>query len=300
MSELLLVPLLAVHLLCVNVASAGPLVAIWLDWRANRDELAARVGRFLVWISFILLVAGSCFGLLLGFSLWSDSYRSVFELFQRRIYFGFWEILFSLVLMLFCASWWSLVPKSSTVGRSFRSLLQVLAATNLLYHFPFLFVVLSDVANGHTSPKEVIDAADFRQIIATGSVWIRVVHIWLASFAVTGITLIGFALWYTPRGDDEAFRASVWGGRIALLPTMLQIPVGLWVLVQLPRAAQQRLLGGDIFGSSLLVVSIVGALGLLHLLAAVAFGDASRKTQSRTVSLMLLVVFLMTVVLKRV
>ena len=30
--------LLAVHLLCVNLASGGPLLAAWLDWRGTRDQ----------------------------------------------------------------------------------------------------------------------------------------------------------------------------------------------------------------------------------------------------------------------
>jgi hypothetical protein len=33
--------LLAMHLLCVNVASGGPLVAAWLDWRGTTPLLQA-------------------------------------------------------------------------------------------------------------------------------------------------------------------------------------------------------------------------------------------------------------------
>src|SRR5688500_10052682 len=40
--------LLAAHLLCVNVAAGGPLVAAWLDWRGVRgDEAAGRAARWL-------------------------------------------------------------------------------------------------------------------------------------------------------------------------------------------------------------------------------------------------------------
>jgi hypothetical protein len=300
LSELILASLLAGHLLCVNVASAGPLVSIWLDWReAGGDDLAGKAGRFLSWTATTLLILGSCLGLLLGVCLWSDDYRTLLEIFQRRVSFGIWEIVFSLFLMLLCSVWWHLRRHTSRGGRILRTMLQFLAGTNLLYHFPFLFVILSDISKGRTeAPAEAIGSAQFRQLIADGSVLARVTHIWLASFAVTGLVLIVFAIRTTT--DSESARAGRWGGRLALLATVLQIPAGVWVLVQLPRAAQLGMLGGDPLASCLLLGSIMLTLVLLHSLSAVAFGEAHRRALVQSTSVMILIVFLMTAVLRRI
>jgi hypothetical protein len=46
--QLVLVLVFAAHLLCVNVASAGPLVAAGLDWLEGRgNRLAGEAGRYL-------------------------------------------------------------------------------------------------------------------------------------------------------------------------------------------------------------------------------------------------------------
>ncbi len=297
--EVALTTLLAAHLLCVNVASAGPVVAIWLDWReAAGDSLAGQAGRFLCWAATGLLVVGSGLGLLLGAAQWSPAYREILRVFQRRISFGVWEILFSLLLMLLCAIWWSRRPESSRAARGWRTVLQVAASTNLLYHFPFLFVVLSDALKGHiTVGSEPVGSGQFRQLISESTVWARVTHIWLASFAVTGLVLIFFAMRH--HTDNDATRVAKWGARLGLLASVPQIPVGIWIAITSPRPTQLALLGGDLVSSSLLAASILLTLALLHSLAAAAWGDSHRKHQLQAVAVMLLVVFLMTAVLRR-
>lgn len=300
MSELLVAPVLALHLVCVNIASAGPCVAIWFDTReAQGNQFAGGLGRFLTWASTTLLVVGSGLGLLLGYLKWNQEYRALLEVFQRRIVFGAWEILFSLVLMLICATWWSIRGRRSRPERYIRNFLLLLAATNLLYHFPFLFVVLSETQQGSLpQPDGLLDAAHFRQMIGTPSVLAKVVHIWLASFAVTGIAMLARAIWN--RSDpDSSNHDAIRGGRLALMVTIAQLPVGIWLLLQLPRTTQHALLGGDPIAACLLVASVVLSLGLMHVLAAISFGDPSHSNLRRAVASMLLIVFMMTAVLQR-
>jgi hypothetical protein len=292
----------ALHLLCVNVSTAGPLVCLWLEWREGRgDELAGRAGRYLAGLSLTLLVLGGVLGLLLGYLLWTPGLREALLRLPSKIYFGVWELVFSLVCMGLHLLWWRAAPSCSRWLRVGRSLLPLLAGTNLLYHFPVLFVVIAQIANSASPAGDVIDASAFRQRMLDGEVLARAAHFTLASFAVTGVALFGFALRIARRGADESDvnRVAAWGGRIALVTTLLQIPAGIWVLFQVPADVQSRLLGGDLLGAALLALSIVAALMLLHNLAAVAMGDAQRGVLIRSMTMMVLVVVLMTGTLQR-
>jgi len=92
---------------------------------------------------------------------------------------------------------------------------------------------------------------------------------------------------------EAAHRVAVWGGRIALVPTLIQIPVGLWILFQLPDPVRDQFMGQDLVCTAMLGLSVFGALGLMHFLSSIALGDASRRKLMLAMSLMFLVVLLM-------
>jgi hypothetical protein len=85
---------------------------------------------------------------------------------------------------------------------------------------------------------------------------------------------------------------AVSGGRIALAATLLQIPVGLWVLSALPQ--QSLLLGSDAVATLLFGGSVLGSLALLHQLAIWSLGDISRRRVWLSTALLCAVVLLMT------
>ncbi|MBI2478595.1 MAG: hypothetical protein HYV60_08135 [Planctomycetia bacterium] len=144
-------------------------------------------------------------------------------------------------------------------------------------------------------PKKV-DAAIFRSLMTESSVLARSVHFCLASFAVTGVALIGHGQWLLRKdeADEVGSRIAIWGARIALVPTVLQVLVGVWVLSVLPPLMQQRLMGRDPVAASAFGLSILGALWLMHQLSAVAFGDTKPRTLKLAIHLMYTVVILMT------
>src|SRR6478736_699498 len=89
--ELAIIPLLALHLLCVNVASAGPLVCIFLEWREGRnDPLAGQVATYLGRISFWTLLLGGVLGLAIGALLWTDQYETLWT--KTMAYKASWGI----------------------------------------------------------------------------------------------------------------------------------------------------------------------------------------------------------------
>lgn len=289
--------ILALHLMCMNIASAGPLVCVWLDWKAGGgNEVAQRAARFLAWKSLVLLMVGIVFGLIVAAFLWNDAYHDLMHVFMYKIKWGAWELLFSLVLMSFYAVLVARGAPRHLASKLGRATLAVLAATNLLYHFPVLFIVISEVAGGYLDVPEQVDAAIFRSLMQEDSVLARSVHFWVASFAVTGVALIGYGKWLLRKDEQKetGSRIAVWGARIALVPTLLQILVGVWVLSALPPMMQRRLMGSDLLVASAFGLSLIGALWLMHQLSAVAFGDTRPRTLQLAIHLMYAVVILMT------
>jgi hypothetical protein len=294
--------LLALHLICVNVAAAGPLVCLWLEIREGRgDTLAGRAGRYLAGSAVWLLLAGIALGLLMGWLLWSEEYVGALRQVRSRAWYGVWEIGFSLALMLVHAAWWFFRPNSGRWERAARCAAPLLSGTNLMYHFPPLFVVISQLSASPPASREPLTSAQFMALMLSGEVLARSTHFWLAAAAMCGVMLIGYALRLRRRGaaEDDVRRVALWGGRLALAPTLAQLGVGLWVLLALPAQVQFALLGGDPIGAALLGLSLVAALALTHQLAAVSFGDVRRESLLRAMMAMVLVVLLMSATLER-
>ena len=66
---------------------------------------------------------------------------------------------------------------------------------------------------------------DFRRAILDPEVFSQFLHHVLASFAVVGVAMMGYALRVERRGGaaDDVRRVAIWGGRTALVPTLLQL-----------------------------------------------------------------------------
>jgi hypothetical protein len=288
--------LLAAHLMCMNVAAAGPLVCLPLEWKEGRGvTLAGRAGRYLAGGGVVLLLVGALLGLAMGALLWNDAYLAAIRHIRSRIEFGAWELLFSLVLMTGHYFWWRARPSCSAGERWLRMVLPFLAGTNSLYHFPPLFVILSQLASTTGPLGEPMSSAEFRARMLEPEVLSRSAHFVLAAFAMCGVMLIGYALRSGRRGaaEEDVRRVAVWGGWLALVPTLAQLLVGLWLLLSLPEPIKTALLGGDLTGSFLLGLSIVAALILMHHLSVIAFGDTQRRLLVRAMVSMVVAVTLM-------
>jgi hypothetical protein len=297
MLDIAIVLVHSLHLLCMNVAAAGPLVCVGLDWMERHGNSAAgEAGRWLAATALIALLLGAALGTALGALLWDASYAAVLQRLPSKIHAGIWELLFSLVLLAVYLAWWYRRREAKKIERLLRSALAVLLATNLLYHFPVLFAIISKLNLQPAVGGGVIDSADFRRRLLDSYVASRSVHFVLASLAVSGVALIAYAV-RRSAGEKEATawaRLAQTGGWIGLLPSLAQIPIGLWVVTGLPSEAKRRLMGQDPLGSVLLLVSVLAALWLMHLLAAVALGNASPRKCRLAVGATVLVVLLMT------
>ena len=298
MSLVLVAITLAAHLICMNVASAGPLLAVWMDWKSYRGcDDSSRAGRVLTLWSLITLMLGILLGLTLGWMLWTETYAAVIRRIWYKVHFGIWEVVFSLALALLCLWLWKPTGVPSGKKRTFRSLCAALSATNLLYHFPPLMYVISQMVRNGQTTGEPIDAALFRQKLVDVHLAAHTTHFWLASVAVSGLVPI-LDYWHRTRNTTVSSHAALSSGRIALAASVLQIPVGIWVLATSPTMMGARLLGGQVPASLAFGGAVLMALSMMHRLANIAFGDLNRRALLVTCCLMGAVVFLMTLALQ--
>jgi hypothetical protein len=299
--RLLTALVLAGHLLCMNLATAGPLICLWLDRRARTgDPDAWPAVRLLAAWSAYAAALGAAAGLALGALYWSADYRHLLGLFASRIGWGAIEFLFSLVLLAVYAGWILARPVAGRAEWLGRSTAALLAATNLLYHFPPLFTMLASAAAGQIELSSRVDSATFRQLLMRGDVLALTAHYALASLAVSGALVAVAGSGLLGRSRTAGTRSALAGARVALAATILQLPVGLWVTLQIAPTAQHRLLGEDLAGTGLFLAAISVTFWLLHQLAAMALGDVSEQAGRRVAIAICAVVLLMSAVLQRV
>ncbi len=297
--------LVAVHLIAVNLAGAGPLVALWMEWRGTRRNQPKLwdVARTVAKCTIAAVGIGVALGLLALAAMTTPEAGGgpanyTFALKQvpaSRWWFAVAEILFYLACMAAYLVWLRQAPRWRLVHRA----LAIAASTNLLYHFPALFTILAIVP---TRPELIgvpLERALFHQLLLDPETLARVAHVWLASFAVSGLALawIGWRE-LRQRGGSAIEFAIVAGGRLALGATLLQIPVGVWVLLTLPQTQQNRLMGGEAICTAIFGTSILAGLMLMHHLAILALGDISRRRLIMSTAMMGGVILLMTAALQ--
>ncbi|QEG35164.1 hypothetical protein Pr1d_24560 [Bythopirellula goksoeyrii] len=286
----------------MNLASAGPLCFLWLRWD-NRlaDDSQNQVGRLRLQM-FRWSVAAYLLGMVLGVLLWlvlpGDGLAQALARFPSRAFgFAAAELLFSLVCMLPLALDWRFLQ-----GRSWLSkLLAVMSATNLLYHFPPLMAIVGQLAsNPHWAKEPVLDRSVLLNLMAQWHVLALSCHFVLASVTVAAMA----TLWLASQANSAAemnakMQKSIrHAGLVALLTTLLQIPVGVWLLASTPAATRTALMGGSLVTSLIFVVAMTGTLILLQRLASIVLGDFGESTLRGACWLVLVIIFLMAATLR--
>jgi hypothetical protein len=295
--------LLAVHLMCMNVASGAPLVALWLEWKDRRgDVIAPQAARYLAAAAVIALFVGALLGLMLGWLRWTPAYQEIWQVqLSRKLKWGLVELGVSATMLVAYWLWrrWADLPTRR--GFLGRSALLLLTSTNLLYHFPPILIIASKLADGAFPaaadvPSGVIDPPAFRRLMAFDEIPALSVHFALASVAMAGLMLLGLAVRrlksdLDPRG---AKRIASWGGWSALIATGLQLVVGLWLLATTPPDLQAQLTGSALWPTLCLGTSLALVVWLLRELSEITLGEPTRGGMIRAMIAMTLVILLMT------
>jgi hypothetical protein len=296
MIEAVVIPLLAIHLVAVNVGSAGPLAAAWLLQRSSeadapRRRLAQRVARG----TFLSLLIGLALGGALLLLPLPGMQAALQRLPERTYIFAAAELLFSVA----CGIGLIYAARSERPRPALAWLLALLSSSNLLYHFPPLMIVMGELAvDPRWSGHELIDHAAMLRLWMRPEVASLWAHFVLASLAAGPIA----ALWLQ---RDEAGNGNVGmaptSRRLAswaLAATVLQLPVGVWVAVAAEASTREALMGGSVAASASFIVGVFAALGLMQALAHVAMGETQASARRKCAWMFALVALLMTATLR--
>lgn len=263
--------LLTTHLITVQLASCGPLIAAAFDLCQMPQPLLERLTRW-SWIGFLI---GLATGLIVGVGqvfLVGRDYGVALRLLSYKLNWGVAELIVYAASMLLYLWGWRGTLRRTRLRRGVHMAIAVFAATNLLYHLPPLMLLFARIVAGRLRLEVAVDAATYRQLAFRGEVLAGTVHFWIASLVTTSIVI---AWLVTRHGGAEEVRAGIWSSRIGLVASLAQLPIGMWLLSRLPQLERSRLLGDDILATGLLGLAFLGALSLMHQLASLSFGQWS-------------------------
>ncbi len=295
MLTLVFAVILFVHLVSVQLAAAGPLVAMFLLRSSPPDT--GQAAKRLVVQSLVALLAAVVTGLFLGWfatAMGHRDYTSVMTRYYPRLWWGIWEIVFSLLVT--SVLWLVLQSRlQRRAGRGTAWLLAVATSLNLLYHFPpLLTIVAQEVQTPPLEPLPLrpIASAEYRSLLASPAVIAKSLHFVLAAFATTGAWLL---VWGTrraagPFGDPWIAKRA---GMIALVAMLLQMLSGFWLVMQVDFQTRSRLLGGDALATGSLLVGIVSGFYALSALGTLAVGEVTLRVRRHAAALILAALFAM-------
>ncbi len=290
---LLIFLLAALHLLTVAVASALPLaIAGYRCFAFARDGEIDRTLHQLAKFATGALVVAALLGFMAGYLRYvgeDSSYISMLARFPARSYVHTAiEWLFSLLCLTgWCATW-----KWGTRHPRWHGLLVLVAATNLLYHFPpFMFLqrMLADRPDLITEP--IVTRSLARGVIFQGEVISRSLHFLAVACAVSAATL----MFRTPREPGLAAATyrqfTAWTG----VATSIAIIVsGVAVVLFIPGDEAAWLTGRSLLATVAMLATIAIALALLACFAHLAWRQATPGLQTTPLLLTILATLLMT------
>lgn len=289
MSDIFIAVTLAIHLLAVNIAAAGPLVAAWLASRGRETRLAARR---VVWQSLTGLAVGAVLG---GGLLLTESERMQAAL-ARFPASTYWFAAMELAFSAACIGGMLIVIRTDRARSWAVWLLALASASNLLYHFPPLMTVIGKLAS---DPLWASEKLITRRVLLGLARRPEVVAFWLhfalASIAAATVIAAAFAPREANRPEDEGLLRRLAG--TALAATLAQLPVGVWLLTAGGSVERDAMLGDQLLASAAFMGGVVAALALAHSLAMIVLGDVTPHMRRRSGWLLIAVAVLMSATL---
>lgn len=254
------------HVIPMNLTLGCAFIAPFAGWLGRRPDGAAyrTLARQLTALLPVFLALTITFGVAPLLFLQVQHGRFFFT---SSILMGwFWIAVIPLLLaaysLLYVAAW-----KRDPLGRGSPGAILVAAA--FLASIAFLF---TNNMTRMIRPDTFVETyrADPRGLtlnLSDPTIWPRYLHFLIASVAVSGLFLSVMALARRKKeGDEYASRILRLGASLFVHPTFLQLLVGPWLLVRLPRDIRSRFLGGSTPETAALGSAILAALLALILL----------------------------------
>ncbi|MBN1827144.1 MAG: hypothetical protein JW958_12880 [Candidatus Eisenbacteria bacterium] len=253
--KILLLITFILHLLFMNLTLGGSLVASWNTLRRRERRPEFRSIPILIALTVNLGVPPLLFAqVLFGHFLYTSSI----------VMAAWWIAVVPVLLVAYYAAYLYVYKgKGSHRWAVFSSVLSSL----LLLAVAFLLVnnlTLSQTPERwtawfHAPGGTSLNLGDF-------SLYPRFLHFVLASLAVAGL---GSAVWYAVKGRRERSAPATYetekraGLRLFSIATMIQVLVGVWFLIALPRPVMLALMGGSAAATTVFLLAVAAALAAL-------------------------------------
>ena len=269
--QLVEVFILAIHLILVGIGACLPLAVVLLNRKMlridNSGHCAAiwQFSRSLMKVSIQAVTLGSIFGLLLAGVLWSEDFHNRCHLVMTKMKWAGVEWLFSMLVFGGIYFQWAKAPGAR---RAFwiRSGLIFLAAFNLLYHFPSLFLVITaipaDVVDALTRSATELSRDTYNEIVFSSTMVSRWLHATLAMLATSMVFVAVASIRRANQEDEGPARDSAisicrWAARNVLLILFLQFAFGIWTVVAMDSSRMENLMGANMAATGLFAISII-------------------------------------------
>lgn len=257
--------LLAGHLWCAGTAVFAPCFSIVCEIAEARGKREfGALGRCQARWGLIALIMSGIIGLVYGACIWNGNLSHALSRLQSRVFFGTIEWFFSLFLVLVCLVWWHRRPNAKRVERGLRITTLLIAASNLAYHFPAFFEVLTRLRVEGQRQGQSVSSSEFRELLLRPRVISQIVHFWLAS-VLAGLSMLTLVV--RSAVGDAGHRLNKclqsWIGFAIVFTTAAQLVVGVWVAANVPTAMQYRLTEPSSILSWVFLFAVFVALGLI-------------------------------------
>ncbi len=258
------------HLFVAGLAGGGPLLVAGLRlwWRRMETEPASDAGlrQLAVW-SVGAVVLAAMTGLVAGAwraGVGQGGYLEMLARFPARAYA---MVAIEWVFSIACYGGWLALWNRWSQKPWRHGLLALLGATNLLYHFPLLMISQNLLVE---QPNLVAGSVVARplvvQLFHTPLVMAKASHIWAMCMLVSSCGLLMAA---------PVVRLHRVAGVVGLVALVVQFVSGAAVLGCLPADQTQRITGGSILATALLVLGVLMGIHLLMSFAKLALNPAS-------------------------
>ena len=281
---------LSVHLLAGALAGAGPLVTgllrLLLPVSVESDAKLRSLLSASVFSMVLSAIVGGATGCVF-FAGYEAGYRDA----VLRVPLGSYamlaaEWLFSLVLLILYLAVWRRMANR----RALHGLIAFVAATNTLYHFPTMMIVIGELAQRpDLTPETEVTRSVFRQLIVRPELMAKTAHFWALSLLAAGVA----GSWIAVQGHRPAPVVARACGVIALVGLALLLASGLATLLLLNPAQQGAMTGGQGLASVAFGGALIAALSLGYMLMPLAAGEADLARVRSTALLTFAATFLM-------
>lgn len=285
MTDLARTLLLTTHLLASALAAAGPLlVAGFRVSRRMRTEGDDALRRVTLW-SVSAMAIGLIVGLLSLGLVWhlpTTGYQAAAVRFPAGAYqmlaaeWCFTAFLYGLYL----ATWRQLAKRPLLHG-----FIALVAATNLLYHFPTIMIVLGALAEDPAlAAEEEIARPVVLRLMLSPALLAKATHYWALCLLVSATAIVVAA------ARSSAANLVRAGAIAGLAGTVAIVFSGVAALLQIDTSTQRALIGGDLLATTALGIAVASALGIGNTLLSLAIDATNPTGVRRVVGLLVLAV----------